>query len=136
MSYNVPEPTPETARYWQDARRGVLSIPYCRDTGRFFFYPRSFSPYTGSRNVEWRAVSGNGRLHSYVINYKPMPGRDVASPVIALVKLDEGPIIMSNVVEVEPDPTVLTLDMPLEVRFTEISDDIALPVFAPAKGSL
>ncbi|PPJ25713.1 DNA-binding protein [Nocardia nova] len=132
MNFQLPIPTPETRRFWDDAKLGRLTISYCLDTGRYFFYPRPVSPYTGTTNVEWRTISGRGRLHSYIINHRPLPGRNVVSPIIALVKLEEGPSMMSNIVDVLPEPDYLVLDMPLEVRFRQVSPEITLPVFAPA----
>lgn len=130
MTYNVPTPTPETAHFWEEAQQGNLALPYCVDTGQYFFYPRSFSPFTGSRNVEWRRASGRATLHSYIINERPLPGREVISPIIALVKLEEGPIMMSNIVDVDPDPRCLHLDMSLHVKFAHV-ENVAIPVFAP-----
>ena len=130
MTFNLPKATPETAHFWNEAKKGRLTLPYCLDTGQYFFYPRSFSPFTGSRNVEWRQTSGKATLHSYVINHRPLPGRDVLSPVIALVKLAEGPVLMSNIVDIEPDPAQLNLDMPLNVKFVQI-EGLTVPVFAP-----
>lgn len=130
MSYNLPTPTPETQPFWEGAAQGRLRLTYCLDTGQYFFYPRRFSPFTGSANVEWRDVSGEGTLYSYIINYRPLPGRQLISPIIALVKLVEGPVIMSSLVGITPDPSVVKLDMALLVEFHAI-DDIYLPVFRP-----
>ena len=51
--------------------------------------------------------------------------------VIAVVKLDEGPRMLSNLVGVPADPAALTLDMPLEVVF-EPRGNVMLPLFKPA----
>jgi uncharacterized OB-fold protein len=75
-------------------------------------------------------VSGRARLVSYVINHRPPPGLEGVSPVIALVELDEGPVLMTNIVNVEPDPECLPLDLRLQVTFAE-RGDLMLPVFEP-----
>ena len=50
-----------------------------------------------------------------------------------VVELEEGPRLMSNIVECEQTPEALELDMPLEVTFEKLNDDITLPQFKPAK---
>jgi len=72
---------------------------------------------------------------SYVINYRPTPPFDPATPiVVALVELEEGPHLMSNVVGVEADPEYLELDQQLEVMFIA-RGDMKLPVFTPVQES-
>ncbi|GAA3702234.1 OB-fold domain-containing protein [Arthrobacter ginkgonis] len=132
MSYALPAPTPQTRFFWDEAQQRRLVLSYCRDTEQYFFYPRAFSPFTGSANVEWRQASGMATLHSYIINHRPVPGSEILSPVIALVKLAEGPVMMSNIVDVDPLPENLPLDMPLRVDFRE-ADGMLLPVFTPTK---
>jgi uncharacterized OB-fold protein len=75
-------------------------------------------------------VSGRARLISYVINRRPLPGFEGVSPVIALVQLDEGPRLMTNIVGVDPSPANLPLDLRLRVLFVEHSGAV-LPVFQP-----
>ena len=52
---------------------------------------------------------------------------------IALVKLEEGPRMMSNIVDCDQTPEALQLDMPLLVKFEAVSEDITLPLFTPAE---
>ena len=54
--------------------------------------------------------------------------------VAAVVDLDEGPRMMTNIVECPQTPEALVLDMPLEVVFAKQNDTITLPLFRPAKG--
>jgi uncharacterized OB-fold protein len=78
-------------------------------------------------------VSGRGKLYSYVINYRPAPGfQDDAPYSIAVVELDEGPRMMTNIVGVPQTPEDLVLDMALEVSFEDVNDEITLPKFRPA----
>ncbi len=130
MSFLEPEPTPVTAPFWDGVREGVLRLQRGRSTGRCFFYPRPYSPFDPDEEIEWIEASGRATLVSYIINHRPLPGVDVLSPIIALVRLEEGPTLMTNIVEVEPDPAELRLDMPLHVVFRPAGDAV-LPVFAP-----
>ena len=84
--------------------------------------------------MEIYAASGRGTLLSYVINHRRHPSFD-GPYCIALVKLEEGPTMMSNIVESEQTPEALVLDMPLRVVFERQNDDISVPVFKPAEQS-
>lgn len=126
----VPVPTPDTARFWEGATAGELWIQRCTGCGRPYFYPRACCPFCSSREVEWFRASGRATLYSYVINQRPAPGWD-GPYVIAVVQLEEGPRMLTNLVGVEPDPQHLELDMPLEVTF-EPRGDVAVPLFRPA----
>jgi uncharacterized OB-fold protein len=112
------------------AAKHELWLPRCVDTGRFFFPPQETSPYTGGCIV-WEKVSGRGTLASYVINHLPAPGFE--SPyVVALVQLEEGPRMTSNILGVPADPASLYVGMPLQVCF-EQRGAMTLPQFAPAE---
>lgn len=126
----APKPTPETQRYWDATAEGRLDLPKCRPCDQVFFYPRSSCPQCGSTDLEWVTCSGRAQLHTYVISHRPAPGFPVPT-VIAVVELEEGPRMMTNLVDVEATPEALELDMPLEVRF-EQRKGAAVPVFAPA----
>jgi uncharacterized OB-fold protein len=76
-------------------------------------------------------ASGRAKLYSYVIHQRPAPG--FAPPyAIAVVELDEGPRMMTNIVGCPQTPEALQLDMPLEVVFEKQTDAITLPLFKPA----
>jgi hypothetical protein len=125
----TPAPTPETETFWAGTLAGELRIQHCNNCGRYYFYPRPFCRYCQSRDVEWRTVSGTGRLISYVINYRPVPPAEPDQPqIIALVELDEGPRMLTNIVGVDPEPENLPLDGRVRVEF-EPRGDQALPVF-------
>ena len=128
----IPTPTPETKHYWDGAKDGKLILQKCNDCSANYFPPRPFCPKCGSRSVKEFQASGKGSLYSYVINHLPSPG--FTPPfAIAVVELEEGPRLMSNIVECEQTPEALELDMPLEVTFEKLNDDITLPQFKPAK---
>ena len=130
---SLPEPTPVTRHYWDGTRAGEIRLQRCRDCGAIYFPPRPFCPECGSRDVEVFVASGRGSLLSYVINHRPHPSFD-GPYAIAVVKLDEGPTLMSNIVDCPQTPEALVLDMPLEVVFAEQNETITLPLFRPANG--
>lgn len=123
-----PQATPETRHFWEGCREGRLLLQRCRETGRAYFPPRPFSPYTGSRDIEVFEARGTGLLYSYVIHHRQVPGF-VSPYAIAVVELTEGPRMMTNIVGCPQTPEALVLDMGVEVVFRRISDEITLPLF-------
>lgn len=127
----LPRPTPETRPFWDGARQHRLMLPWCAACDRPHFYPRALCPFCLSDALDWRQASGRGRLHTYVINHKPAKGF-VAPYVIAVVELDEGVRMLSNlVVAGVPTPERLRIDMPVQVVFDDVTDAVTLPKFTP-----
>jgi uncharacterized OB-fold protein len=130
----VPIPTPETKPFWQGTRAGELRLQRCDACAHVYFPPRPFCPKCAGRAVSWFAASGRGSLYSYVIHHRPVPG--FTPPYsIAVVQLDEGPRMMTNIVDCPQTPEALQLDMRVEVTFTSLTEEISLPQFRPVRGS-
>ncbi|HAL49090.1 MAG: Zn-ribbon domain-containing OB-fold protein [SAR202 cluster bacterium] len=129
----IPEPVPETQFYWDKVREHELWIQKCNDCNHVFFYPRLHCPECTSDSVEPMQASGKGILHTYMINQRPPPGWEAEAPyAIAIVQLEEGPRMMSNIVGIENTPENLVLDMPLEVVFDDVLPDVTIPKWKPA----
>lgn len=126
----VPKATPETEHFWSGAKSGQLKLQRCGDCREVYFPPRPFCPVCISKNIEVFQASGKATLHSYVINHRAHPAHD-GPYSIAVVALEEGPRMMTNIVNVEQTPEALILDMPLEVVFEPLNDEISLPYFQP-----
>lgn len=130
----LPVITPETRHYWEGTRAGELRLQKCAECNHVYFPPRPFCPKCASRDVSVVRASGRATLYSYVIHHRAAPG--FTPPYsIAVVELEEGPRMMSNIVEVEQTPQALQLDMPLEVVFQRMSEEISLPMFRPARSA-
>jgi uncharacterized protein len=130
-----PVPTPETAPFWQGTLEGKLMVQKCNSCARTYFYPRTFCRWCFSQDVEWITCSGRARLASFVINMRPVPPFDPALPqVIALVDLEEGVRMMTNIVGVDPEPANFTIGMELMVEF-EATGAQAVPVFRPVSAA-
>lgn len=128
----VPIPTPETKPFWQGTREGELRLQRCNACTHVYFPPRPFCPKCAGRSVSWFATSGRGTLYSYVIHHRPMPG--FTPPYsIAVVQLDEGPRMMTNIIDCPQTPEALQLDMRVEVVFKQLNDEIFLPQFRPVQ---
>ena len=129
-----PKPTPETQHYWDGAKAGELLLQRCDDCAHTYFPPRPFCPKCASRKVSISKASGKATLYSYVINHRPAAPGFTPPYAIAVVTLDEGPRMMTSIIDCPQTPEALVLDMPLEVAFQTLDDTITLPVFKPAKG--
>jgi uncharacterized OB-fold protein len=128
-----PKPTPETRHFWDGTKINELRLQRCGDCAHVYFPPRPFCPACASRKVGVFKASGKARLYSYVIHHRPVPG--FTPPYsIAVVELEEGPRMMTNIVGCPQTPEALELDMKLEVTFEKLDDNITLPLFQPAKG--
>ena len=130
----LPKPTPETEHFWDGTRLGELRLQQCDDCEQVYFPPRPFCPSCASREVSIFSASGRALLYSYVINHRPHPAFD-GPYSIAVVQLEEGPRMMANIINVEQTPEALVLDMPLQVIFEELDEQISLPYFQPVGAS-
>jgi uncharacterized OB-fold protein len=130
----LPAPSPETQRYWEGCKRHELWLPYCRICEKAYWYPRDFCPACGSRDVEWRRSSGAGKVYTFSIHYRAFhPGwADEVPYVTALVELDEGVRIFSNLVGVEADPKAIRCEMPVELVWDDATAEVTLPKWRPA----
>jgi len=133
MQRILPQPTPETRHFWEGCKAGELRLQRCLACeGGAYFPPRPICPGCGSREVEVFRASGRAVLWSYIINMRPRPDMGDEPYAIAVVKLAEGPTMMSNITGCPQTPEALVLDMPLEVTFEAHSETISLPLFQPA----
>jgi uncharacterized OB-fold protein len=111
---NISRPVPKpdvyvpTNPFWDGARAGKLMLQFCKDTQRFQHYPRPVSIYTGSRNLEWREVSGRGSIYACTIVRVPGPGLEGRLPLsVVTVELDEGVRIIANIIGSNPDEVAI-----------------------------
>jgi hypothetical protein len=129
----IPHPNIETQFFWDKVDQGELWLQRCKDCDKPYFYPRSFCPRCLGTNVEWFRASGRAKLHTYMINHRPPPAfADEAPYAIAIVELEEGVRMMTNIHGIENTPEKLVLDMPLEVSIEEIAPGVKVPYWKPA----
>jgi len=127
----LPHPTPETQHFWDGTRNGQLLVQRCDACSEAYFPPRPFCPACGGQDVTVEEASGRGTLYSYLINHTGHPG--IEGPYsIAVVQLDIGVRMMSNIVNCDQTPEALVIDMPVEVVYESFSDEITLPFFQPS----
>ena len=128
----IPRPTLDDQGFWEAVNRGQLVMQRCGDCGAYRHLPRPMCPKCNSMRWEWAPVSGRGTVHSFTIVHHPLvPSLEDQTPYdIVLVELEEGPRIISNMVDTPPDE--VRIGMPVEVAFQRVSEEIALPKFKRA----
>ena len=120
------------AHYRIAAASGQLLLQQCRKCRKYVHYPRVICPHCRGLDLEWQQACGRGRVYSFSVVYQPPAPRWKAYVpyTIAVIDLEEGPRMMSNIVDCEIDQ--LRIGMPVTVTFEE-RDGRALPQFRPVE---
>ena len=127
----VPVASPESTRYWQAAKEHRLLIPRCNACRKFWFPPSQLCPHCLSADTGWEAASGHGTIYSFVVFhrvYHPAFAGEVPY-VVAIVELEEGPRMLTNIVGVPVDQ--VRCNMPVTVVFDDVSREVSVPKFTP-----
>ncbi len=119
-----PEPNAETAPFWAAANENRLLLKRCLGTGKPFHPPRTISPFTGLAQTEWMEASGRGTVYSFSVSARRGPPH-----CIAYVTLDEGPIILSALVDCDLD--TVRIGQSVRVVFVESANGQRVPMFTP-----
>ena len=125
----VPRPDALTASFWEACRQGVLQISACRDCGHLFLPPGPCCPNCWSERLAARPASGRGRVFTFAVYRRTYHPAIPAPYVVALIELEEGPRLISNVVGCLPEE--VSAGMSVRLCF-EAAGDFILPRFAPA----
>jgi uncharacterized protein len=128
----IPVPTPESRPFWAAAREKRLVVPRCRSCGDAWFPPTLLCPSCGSAGHEWIEVSGRGTVFSFVVMHRVYHPAfaDKVPYVVAVIELEEGPRLLSNVISISPGE--IRCDMPVRVTFDECRGDMTIPQFIAA----
>jgi uncharacterized OB-fold protein len=126
-----PDPieTPDTAFFWAGAARGELLGLACADCGDLQHPPRPMCPRCFSTRRREVKLSGRGRLLTWILPRHPAAIGFAEPPIVALVDLEEGIRLVSNLVDVAPD--AIAAGMAVEVSFAPTAGGKAVPVFRP-----
>ena len=134
----IPRPLPKpntympTREFWDACHQGRLLLQYCKDSGKYQWYPRPVSLYTGKRNLEWREVKGTGTLYSWTVTFSAWPGHENRVPYIcAYVELDEGVRMLCNLLNCEA--AELHMGMRVHLVWERLSDQFNYPAFEPVR---
>ena len=120
-----------TRPFWDAAAQGRLMLPKCKACGRHFFRPEVACTHCFATDWQWVEASGRGSLYSYSVLHKaPAPGFQVPL-ILAVVELDEGPCMFSNLIGVETGS--IRIGMLLQVQFEQVAAGVHLPRFRGAR---
>jgi uncharacterized protein len=127
----LPRPYQDTEPYWEAAKEKRLVLQQCKDCGKHQFYPRGVCSHCLGSALDWVEARGRGKVHTFTVCHRaPHPGFAGQVPfVIAVIELDEGVRMMTNIVGC--DPKTVRIDMPVKVTFEEATPEVTLPQFTP-----
>ena len=119
--------------FWEATRSQSFELPWCRSCKQFFWYPRELCPRCLGEDIEWRPASGNATVYACSIQTKPAHPTlaDRVPYVVALIDLEEGPRLMTNIVNC--DPAAVSIGMPVQLTWEALDDGRHLPVFEPTR---
>jgi uncharacterized OB-fold protein len=120
-----PPVNSETQPFWDAAAEGKLLYKHCAACGEPHFYPRPLCPFCFSDKTEWKQASGRGAIYTYsVMRRAPVPY------AIAYVTLEEGPTIMTNIVDCDLDQ--IRIGQAVRLVFKPSDGGPPVPMFTPA----
>jgi uncharacterized OB-fold protein len=126
----APVLDPDSAPYWSAAHEGRLVVQRCESCGKNQLYGRALCKFCGG-DVRWVDASGKGTVATFTVirqNYS-RPFRDWIPYVVALVDLDEGPRVMTNIVGCDPED--VAIGMRVTARFEQVSEEAGIALFEP-----
>jgi uncharacterized OB-fold protein len=134
---NLPTPPPspnfDTQEFWDAPADGRFLLKRCDDCGVVIWYPRFLCPDCSSTNTSWFEATGKGTVYSFTVPRRGNgPYREAAPFVVAYVELEEGPRILTNLVDLAIED--LAVGMPVEVVWHDTGQGNALYRFRPAAG--
>ncbi len=127
----LPRIDEESRGYWEGLARHELWLQRCGACGRLRFPPRAVCPSCLASAITWVRASGRGTVYTFTVTYQNhAPGfRDELPYVLAIVELEEGPRLMTNVVGCAPD--AVRIGMPVEIVYDEVTPEVTLAKFRP-----
>lgn len=127
---SLAEPSPEWAEWWDATRERRLLIQRCTGCGNHQHYPRPLCTKCGSADLAWDEAAGSAVVYSCTtVHRAPVPVP--ATPyVVALVRLAEGPVLLTNIVGCDPDD--VRCDLPVMLTWEAVEDGRNVPLFRPA----
>ena len=120
----APRTLPESLPYWQAADEGRLLLKKCHACGETHHYPRDICPFCLSADTHWLDAAGTGTVYSF-----STMGKGDAAYTLAFVTLDEGVVLMTNLVDC--DPKALAIGQRVTVVFKPSDGGHAVPMFTP-----
>lgn len=132
----VPAITPEMTPFFDAAKRHELVVQRCAGCGVYRFPAREICSSCLSRDAAWVRVSGAGEVFSFNVMHQVYhPGFAAEVPyAVVVIKLREGAKITSNLLGMKPHD--ITIGLPVQVVFEDVTDEVTLPKFVPREATL
>jgi uncharacterized OB-fold protein len=128
----LPRVTADNRPFWDATKRHELRLQRCGACGRFRYPPAPVCPNCLSEDAEWTRVSGRGMVTTFIVMHKvyfQSFAGDVPYNVVQ-VELEEGPRLTANLVDIRNEQ--ITVGMPVQVVFDDVTPEITLPRFRRA----
>lgn len=125
----TPPPVPllHDAPFWESVNEKAMKLQRCSDCAQWRYPAGPLCARCASDNVTWEDVSGGAEIMSWVVFHKTyLPAYPAPHKVIA-VRLDEGPIFISNLDGEEPEGS--WIGHRVELCYAEMPDGVVLPRF-------
>ena len=108
-------------------------VQWCTACNEAIVFPREVCPSCLGTSLEWRESTGRGTVYAFSVQHRPANPfmADRVPYTVALVELEDGIRLMSNVIDVDPDQ--VEIGMPVTVAWEPLSDGRNLPQFSPTK---
>ncbi len=117
--------------YWEGTREKKIMAQYCKKSGKFQFYPRPVSIFTGRQDMEWRELSGKGEIFTYTtVRRARDPFRGHEPYFIATVTLEEGVNVLANVINCTAEQ--MKIGMKVKPYWQPLPDGMHLLMFEPS----
>ncbi len=127
-------PEPDSQPFWEASKQHKLAYQKCNECQTVIFYPRSHCPYCGSLDNTWHESQGKGEVYTFsIIAQNRHPAfKDLGPYAVALVDLDEGFRMMTNIVGVKDLFKDMRCGMRVQVRWMDQGEGlVSLPMFEP-----
>jgi uncharacterized OB-fold protein len=127
----LPTPDADGRPFWEGCRAHKLRFQKCTACGEVRWPPAIICPRCHSREAEWIESQGRGTIYTYAVYHQAFhPAFKKKLPyVVAVVQLDEGPRLLTNIVGCPPES--LDCEMKVQVAWDDVSDEFSLPLFQP-----
>ncbi len=123
------EPTAMSAPFWASCAEGILTFQRCTACRAVSFPPVEICRDCLKADLTWEPSAGHGVLLSWTVVHRPVTPAFEVPYAPAIVELDEGHQMMTNLIGIAPED--ITFGMPVEVEFHEVSPGLWLPYFRP-----
>ena len=125
----LPAPSIETEPFWAAVQERRFIMPKCDACGTVSFPPTVACGACAKTSFTWTEMSGRGTVYSFVVYHRVYhPAfKDKVPYVVAVVELEEGPRIISNIVGM-PIADV-SCDMPVTLVYDEVRNGYLIPKF-------